>query len=70
MFPARLDHPTAQVLHDAGAGGDTVGAIHGQIAIIRVDVANGMGAAARGVRPPGAVEGLVLDAAAVQAFER
>jgi hypothetical protein len=29
MFLARLDHPTAQMLHDAGAGGDTVGAIHG-----------------------------------------
>src|SRR5262249_1486609 len=69
MFPARPDHPTAQMLHDAGAGGDTVGAIHGQIAIVRVDIANGVDAVARGVRPPGAIEGLVPDAIAVQAFE-
>src|SRR6266853_461769 len=68
MFPAQLDHPTAQMLHDAGAGGDTAGAIDGQIAIVRVDVANGMDAVAGGVRPPGAVEDLVLNAAAVQAF--
>src|SRR5256885_1003010 len=69
MFPSWFDHPRTQMLHDAGAGGDAVGAIDGQIAGVRVDVANGMDAVARGVRPPGTVEGLVLDAAAVQAFD-
>src|SRR5262245_6069153 len=69
MFRARLDHPTTQMLHDAGTGGNTIGAVHGQIAIARVDVANGMDAVACGVRPPGAVKGLVPDAATVQAFD-